>query len=292
LTKDEIFGELNRETPFIITGDTDSLFCSLEDFLTNEEKKEIPKKIHDISDQIQKFLNEQIVTGFLQEFKIPNKYNYLQLKNELIIDRGLFLAKKRYTIHVIEREGVPVDQIKNMGLETKRSDFSYFTKESLNELIDLILKSDKISLGKIMDFVEEREEIFLEKIRRGEKSVGRPVNWTSTLGQYKKVPPHVLAMINFNELEYKIFNEGSRGYFFYLKGINPEKMPKKVYNNYKNKFLLQGRKLEYIVLPDEEIKLPEYYLVDEFKMLDFAWKKRVKLLLDPIIKIDNMIIPF
>jgi DNA polymerase elongation subunit (family B) len=65
-------------------------------------------------------------------------YNRLELKNELICKRGLFLAKKRYSNYVIEQEGRKTDEIINMGLEIKRSDFQSYTKECLKELLDII----------------------------------------------------------------------------------------------------------------------------------------------------------
>ena len=54
---------------------------------------------------IEEFLNDDKIVEVVKKHNVDLKYNRLALKNELVISRGLFLAKKRYAIRVINNEG-------------------------------------------------------------------------------------------------------------------------------------------------------------------------------------------
>lgn len=283
LTKQEMYGDVSRDTEFIITGDTDSLFVTFDEIVDKSKSEdEIMDKIGGWCDEIQAFLNNQIIAPLVDQHNVSSLRNRLELKNELVIKRGLFLAKKHYAIYVISQEGRKTNEIVNMGIATKRSDYPSYTKESLSELLDLILKSDEVSIKKIMNFIHSREKIFLQKIKVGDKTVARPSAFTRKLSQYKRVPPGVISMLNWNELEYKIFNVGSKGYLFKLSGIDLMTAPPEVAEKYNKKFLANGKKLDYISLPDEEVSLPPYYVVNARDMLKFAWIDRYNLMLEPV----------
>jgi hypothetical protein len=283
LTKQEMYGDVTRDTEFIITGDTDSLFVTFDEIVDKSKSEdEIMDKIGGWCNEIQSFLNNQIIAPLVDRHNVPPLRNRLELKNELIIKRGLFLAKKHYAIYVISQEGRKTDEIVNMGIATKRSDYPSYTKESLSELLDLILKSDEVSIKKIMNFIHSRERNFLQKIKVGDKTVARPSAFTRKLSQYKRIPPGVISMLNWNELEYNIFNVGSKGYLFKLNGIDLMTAPPEVVERYNEKFLANGKKLDYISLPDEEVSLPPYYVVDTRAMLKFAWVDRYNLMLEPV----------
>lgn len=291
LNKQEIFGDMIRETPFIITGDTDSVFVTFENLLkSNLTNGEILEKVNNWCLQIQNFLNDRVIKNIIKLHNVNPERSWLDLKNELVIKRGLFLAKKRYSIYVISQEGRKVDEIRNMGLEIKRSDFPSFSKECLSNLLDLILRSEKVSINKLFQFVENRKIDFLTKIRGGDKTVARPISWTQKIDKYKKVPQGVIAMQNWNLLEYNIFDVGSKAYLFKLQGIDLEKAPENVVKIYNDKFLGIGKEIEVIALPDEEKSLPSYYIVDEKSMLKFAWEDRVSLLLQPLTQVKEEIL--
>ena len=211
----------------------------------------------------------------------------LYLKNEIVAKRGLFLAKKRYSLYSIENEGRKVDEIINMGVETKRSDFGNFTKESLSELLEILLKSSKFSMSQILKFVNEKKKDFMKRILDGDKSIARPVSYVKNLSEYKVVSQGVHALLNFNLLEYEVFGVGDKGHMFKVKGIDLLKCPPKVKENYEREFLSKGKKLEVIAIPDEMKKLPDYFIVDQSELLKFSWIDRYSLLLEPLISIQK-----
>ena len=58
-------------------------------------------------------------------------------------------------------------------------------------------------------------------------------------------------------------------------------------DKYNKEFLGKGRKLEVIAIPDEEEKLPDYFIVDVKEMLDFSWIARYSLILDPLTQVKE-----
>ena len=280
LTKDEIYGDLSRETKNVITGDTDSAFCTL--------KSLIPKKlenfdlIHKYSNEIQDFLNNKLVPEIISKYNIEIERNKLEMKNELIIRRGLFVSKKHYALYVVEQEGIKVDEIQVKGLDTRRSDYPSYSKECLQELFDIMLKTDTYSPVKINQFVNGKENDFTDRIKSGDKTIARPISWGKKLKDYKTITQGVRAMQNWNNLVYDIHNTGSKAYLFHIQGIDFDKAPKDVIDNYNKNFQGLGKKLDVVGLPEDEPRLPEYLIPDVKKMLEFSWKDRYKIILEPM----------
>lgn len=273
----------NRTFDYIVTGDTDSIFCCFEEF----EENLTTEKIHNHCGEIQDYLNNGIMKEIVEAHNSTFENCYLVLKNELIISRGLFLAKKRYAIRVTNNEGVDCDDTNYMGIEIKRSDFPNFSKIFLKELLEIILKSEIVSYPKLMKFVHSKKDHFRKLIIDGDKTIARPVSWGKDLKSYKLIPQGVRAMMAFNDISYKAHFHGSRGYMFRVKGIDYEKAPQEVIDNYEKNFIAKGRKLEVIAIPDEEDFLPKYYIPDVKGNLDFSYTARYKLMLDPLMRVQE-----
>jgi len=284
LTKIEVYSDEmpDRKTPYIVTGDTDSIFCCFEKF-KNISIDEIQK----YCDTVQSFLNKDVILKMVKKHNAPEETNRLELKNELIISRGLFLAKKRYCIYVVRQEGKVVDEIVSMGLETKRSDFPRKTKEFLNELIEIILKSEKVSLKKLMQFINQKEAEFVKMIRSGDKQIAKPVSFGKKVEDYKVIPQAVRGMVNWNELMYKSHYPGTKAYQFKIAGLDEEKAPPEVLKNYQKYFMSKGKKLDVIAIPDDITSLPKFIVPDLKDMLRFVFEDRYKLLLDPLITLKQ-----
>ena len=291
LSKREMYSEdFNRVTKYIITGDTDSIFVCLD--LLLDKKKTDDEKVKDVlnyCNQIQKYLNKEVIETIVKRHSNLIEKSRLELKNELVIKRGLFLAKKRYVNHIIYQEGKKVDDIKSMGVETKRSDFPSMSKIKLQELIELILKSKEVKFSNLLSFVKGTESQFTKIIKERKKEIARPVSFTKKLKDYKVIPQGVKGCLNWNDLEYRVFDVGSRGYLYKILGIDLEKAPKNVADKYDKEFLSKGRKLTEIVLPDDLETLPNYYIIDEKEMLKFSWIDRYSLMLEPLVPKSEML---
>jgi DNA polymerase I len=284
LTKTEMFGRVmpNRSYEYIVTGDTDSIFCCFENF---KEEKTIPNILGWCA-KIEEFLNLDKVIQIVKRHNVDLKYNRLVLKNELVISRGLFLGKKRYIIRVVNNEGKDVDKINYMGVEIKRSDYPSKSKELLIRLSDLILKSEKVSLRSLLKYVNEQEPEFIKLIKKGDKRIARPITWGKELKDYKTITQGVKAMQAWNDIMYNIHKKGVKGYMYWISGIDSEKAPKDILQRYE-KFIGNGNKADVIAIPDEEAKLPEYFIPNMKATMKFVFKDRYELMLQPLMDVKK-----
>jgi DNA polymerase elongation subunit (family B) len=290
LTKEEMFAKPstlaykmpNRSHEYIVTGDTDSIFCCFERF----KQEKTVKRIKEWCELIQNFLNNERIPEVVKRHNVNLDINRLSLKNELVISRGLFLAKKRYAIRVINNEGEDVDKIKYMGVEIKRSDYPSKSKEFLSELTELILKSETVSLSKLLGFVKRKEVEFVKSIKVGDKSIARPVSWGKDLKLYKTIPQAVKAMIAWNEIMYDIHKPGAKAYMYRVSGIDPLKAPPDVLKKYEI-FISNGNKLEVIAVPDEEASLPNFFVPNVKANLKFCFQDRYELMLKPLLDVKK-----
>jgi DNA polymerase elongation subunit (family B) len=284
ISKKEMYSDEmpDRTNDFIVTGDTDSIFCCFEDFGEDITVKDV----HKWCAEIEKFLNEDRIINMVKKHRVNLDFNRLKLKNELVISRGLFLAKKRYAIRVINNEGKDVDKINYMGLEIKRSDYPSKTKEFLSELLDLLLKSKKVSVPKLMDYINRKEKEFLDLILKGDKSVARPVTYGKKIEDYKTIPQAVKAMEAWNSIMYNVHRTGAKSYMFWVSSIDIMTAPQEVRENF-HKFLHNGNKLEVIAIPDEEEYLPPFFTPNKDAALKFSFRDRYELMMKPLMKIKK-----
>lgn len=290
LSKKEVYGELERNIDYVITSDTDSIFVTYEKIIDRKKTyEETIENVNDMNNEIQTFLNEEVVNKLVLKHNVPLDRNRLNLKNELVAKRGLYVTKKHYANYILFKKEKPVNKVVSVGLDTKRSDYSKYTKECLEELLKLILESEKFSIIKLNEFIKEKEIEFLRLINIGSKDVSRPSSFVKKLDQYKTLSQHIKAMLNWNKLMYNAFDKGSKGYMFKIKGIDQTRAPKEVIEKYHKEFLSKGKKLEVICIPDEEKALPDYIIPDKQKMLEFHWTDRYTNLLESVIEVKSNI---
>jgi len=224
--------------------------------------------------------SKKILETFVGLHGVNKEKSILNLKRELIIRTGYFLnVKKKYALRVINQEGVDIDEIRIVGLVPKRSDYPPVTRKKVEELIGLLLNPE-ISIDEIDEFDKKTECEMRELSSQGLREIGRPVSYSYAFNDYKRQPPHVLGMELWNQLEYKIFYAGSKGYMFRIKGVdvNNVNAPQILRKNQVSTKLLNNN---YIVIPEDVEKVPEYYIIDVDSVVKFAWIDRVDELLKP-----------
>ena len=173
-----------------------------------------------------------------------------------------------------------------MGIAVKRSDFASETKEFLKELLNIVLKGTDYSPITLMKFVDRKRRHFIDLIQKGSKTIAKPVAYTKPVSEYKVVPQGVRAMVAFNEISYDIHTVGTRSYMFHVVGVDETKAPKDVIKNY-NKFLLKGKKLEVVAIPDEERFLPNYYVLNNKSMINACFEDRYRVILKPLFEVKK-----
>lgn len=233
------------------------------------------------SKKLQDVLNNHFLKEFAKLHNIPEEYSKFYAKQEIVAKRAYFQTeKKHYALHIVNKEEVPVDEVEIKGLVTRRSDYPRITKEGIKYLLDYVLKEEKISFKYMREYIDSTEQKILEMLKVGDRNAGRPVTFSQEIGDYKRIPGHVLAMQVWNDLEYNYFVHGSKGYYFQCSIDNytcPDSVREKL-----GKY--QVKDLKAIVLPYEEDNLPSYYNVNIDEMIKFCWTNRVEELFDPILE--------
>ena len=243
--------------------------------LTNEE---ISQMVLDESQKLQTIINENLLYKFAKLHNISSEYNHFFAKQEMVASRAYFPGpKKKYALEIINLKGVPVQEAERKGLITQRSDYSALTKERIGQILDLLVKHDKVDFKEIKRVIEETREELLALIIQGSKTIARPVSFKKDLDDYKGLPQHIKAMNLWNSLEYDHFHMGIRGYLFRIDGIDPYQAPPHIVEK-----LSKVDVGNCIAIPAEMEFLPSYYKIDVESSIAFSWDDRVLELLQPV----------
>jgi DNA polymerase elongation subunit (family B) len=158
----------SEDKDYIITSDTDSLFIQVKDLalnrnpeLINSSKEEWVKYILEIATELQQVANQHMHTLVKDLFNInyPDEPHYFELKQEVVLERGYFAGKRRYAMHIVNKEGVPTDELVMMGLDLMKSNFPPLFRN----FGEHILK--EIMYGKSKESIDEQLLVFRESLR-------------------------------------------------------------------------------------------------------------------------------
>ena len=144
------------DKPYIIYGDTDSVYFHIEPFMNAYIEQHPDKSIDDyvtIADNFEKKIVAPIIQKCITDFaRELNSYNVEMIgcEREIIADRAVFCAKKAYFARVRDNEGTRYPEehpkIKVMGMDVAKSGTPKWSKKKLKEAIPTILDSSEIEL--------------------------------------------------------------------------------------------------------------------------------------------------
>ena len=245
--------------------DTDSCYISLEPMVNKFYKNLSDEKLVNLIDKISKEKITPIINDNCLDLQTyTNSYrNMISFKQEGISSNGVWVAKKRYFLNVLDNEGVRYasPKLKVMGLEVVKSSTPGVVREKLKTCLSLILDNKEEDLQQFIDdFRSEFKSLPVEDIAspRGvngiekysnsgykdddlnnfiEESEFEPnrtsikKNPISNAGYNSGCPLHTKGAIIYNkklkELKldnvYPIVGEGDRIKYTYLKSPNPIK---------------------------------------------------------------------
>jgi hypothetical protein len=180
-------------------------------------------------DKIEPFIN----SSYEDLHSYVNSYaQKMQMGREVIADKGIWTAKKRYILNVYDSEGVKYKEpkLKIMGIESVRSSTPEWCRNKIQALIKTIINTDEETVMKcILDYREEFNNLSFDKIAFP-RSVNGIAKYTSTKSIYNKgTPIHVRGVLLYNHMlrkhkltkKYQYIREGEKVKFAYLKEPNP-----------------------------------------------------------------------
>ncbi len=148
---------------YVIAIDTDSVYLNLAKIVEDVDSDTRGKaKFLDTfcKKTLQKIINE----SYADLAKYLNAYeNKMVMNREVIADRGIWTAKKRYALNVYNSEGVDYDppELKVMGLEIVRSSTPKKIRKYLKDAVKIILTTNS-DTDKLHDFVKSIRQEFVE----------------------------------------------------------------------------------------------------------------------------------
>jgi DNA polymerase elongation subunit (family B) len=217
----------------IIYGDTDS--CYFRTMASNKEEAIA------VADETARQANETFPAFMRSAFNCQPSYDGLiKAGREVVAIRGLFQAKKKYILRVIDLEGMATDKLKTQGSEIKKADTPKVIQQFLKDLMALLLDGKDYSA--IEAFINERRrtltginsDVFSLGVSKQTNNLdafwaawlrsGKPEAGKVLMGEKAQaIPGHIRAAINYNELVKrfeeggKLIKSGDKVLIFYLK---------------------------------------------------------------------------
>jgi DNA polymerase elongation subunit (family B) len=241
----EISTELGVEKDYVITADTDSLFFELKDLILkrkpdisiNSREEVVPIALEitkDYQDKTKPFLQNLCKNLF----NVDNEY--FELKQEVVLERGYFAGKRRYAQFIVNKEGVPTEELDIKGMDVMKSNMNpLYRKFGEDILLDIMYGKTKTEIDKkIIDFKKSLDIVPIKSIAKptGVRNIKKYIASPPQSGQIfskleLKCPINTKAAIWYNDLlrfkkldkKYSCFTEGDKMYYVQLKN-NPYKI--------------------------------------------------------------------
>ncbi len=229
---------LKTEGDYVIAIDTDSVYLSLQKLVEkvygDGGKVTTPgDKIIEFMDrvcdrQIQPYINE----SYAELADMMNAYaQKMIMKREVLADKGIWVAKKRYILNVHNSEGVQYakPKLKVMGLEMVKSSTPMVVRTKFEDFLAIILHRTESDLQQaVKQYREEFHSLNPEDVAfpRGINDLKKYTDKNTVYG--KGTPIHVRGALLYNMLlkknsldkKHQLIVEGDKIKFLYLRKPN------------------------------------------------------------------------
>ena len=221
---------------YIVASDTDSIYVRFGKLVektcqgkTNEQITDFLNKVCEqkLEPYIEKCFDE--LADYSNAFK-----NAMVMKREVIANKGIWVAKKRYMLNVLDEEGVRLadPKLKLMGIEAVKSSTPQVCRGKIKEAIKIIMAKEQTDLHNfIADFKKEFLNLPPESIAfprscnnirkyKSDSSIfikGSPIHVKGALIYNHQLKIHKLGM------KYPYIQDGDKIKFLKLKEANPFK---------------------------------------------------------------------
>lgn len=214
--------------------DTDSTYITLGSYVAKNLRGQSKTEVVEALDRYCMGKIEPTINAACEQLnEYLNTYQKkIKFKREIIADRGVWIAKKRYAVNVYNSEGVSYEEpkLKVLGMEIVRSSTPAPVRKALKEAVSIALREDE---DRLRDYVSQTEKKW-SMLEPEDIAFPRGVNGVKEYSDpnsifRKGTPIHVRGALIYNHLldakdlnkKYQKIQEGDKIKFIYLKEPNP-----------------------------------------------------------------------
>ena len=150
---------LGTEDDYVVAIDTDSIYVRFDELVKSVQ----PKNPIEFLDQVGNGKMQEVINKCYEELaEYTSAYqNKMVMGREVIADKGIWTAKKRYILNVYDNEGVRLTKpkLKMMGIETAKSSTPQWVRERLEDALKVVMKGDE---KLVHEFVDNARKEFKE----------------------------------------------------------------------------------------------------------------------------------
>ena len=219
---------------YVIASDTDSVYITFDRLVAKlfGEGTETGTIVNFLDKIAKEKLESFIEKSYTALSQVTNAYEQkMQMAREVIADKGIWTAKKRYILNVHDSEGVRYKEpkLKIMGIEAVKSSTPQVCRDKIKEALKIIMNEDSKVLNTfIQDFRSDFMKLEPENIAYP-RSVNGLEKFSSSNGMFAKgAPIHCKGAILYNHLlktkkltkKYPLIQEGDKIKFVHLRQPN------------------------------------------------------------------------
>ena len=227
---------LKTKQDYIVASDTDSIYLRLDE-LVNKVCKDKTKEqtLNFINKVVESKIEPYIENCFKDLAEYTNALDQkMVMKREVIADKGIWTAKKRYMLNVLDEEGFRYEEpkIKIMGIEAVKSSTPEVCRVAIREAIRLIMNKEENDLHNfIADFKQKFTNFEPEQIAFPRSCNNLRKYFSASDIFIKGSPIHIKGSLIYNyhlkdkrlDHKYPSIQEGDKIKFILLKEPNPFK---------------------------------------------------------------------